>query len=44
MAEAAGFDASFGRLAAQRFREACAAGFADLDDASLLELLRKTGA
>ena len=41
MAEAAGFDASFGRLAAARFREACAAGFASLDDASLLELLRR---
>jgi L-threonate 2-dehydrogenase len=44
MAEAAGFDASFGRLAAARFREACAAGFAALDDASLLELLRRAGA
>ncbi len=44
MAEEVGFEAAFGRLAAQRFREACAAGFAALDDASLLELLRKTGA
>jgi 3-hydroxyisobutyrate dehydrogenase len=43
MAEAAGFDAAFGRLAARRFREACDAGFAALDDASLLELLRRAG-
>ena len=44
MAEDAGFDPVLGRAAANRFKEACAAGFGALDDASLLELLRKTGA
>jgi 3-hydroxyisobutyrate dehydrogenase len=44
MADAAGFEAALGRIAARRFSEACAAGFADLDDASLLELLRKSEA
>ena len=44
MAEDAGFDPALGRAAANRFQEACAAGFGALDDASLLELLRRTGA
>ncbi len=44
MAEDAGFDPSLGRVAANRFQEACAAGFGARDDASLLDLLRKTGA
>ena len=41
MAAAAGFDAPLGALAAERFRAACDAGFADLDDASLLRLARQ---
>jgi L-threonate 2-dehydrogenase len=44
MAEEAGFDPALGRVAASRFEAACAAGFGALDDASLLDLLRKTGA
>jgi 3-hydroxyisobutyrate dehydrogenase len=44
MAEAEGFEAGLGRVAASRFAAACAAGFADLDDASLLEALRRAGA
>jgi putative dehydrogenase len=44
MAEDAGFDPALGRVAASRFESACAAGFGALDDASLLDLLRKTGA
>jgi 3-hydroxyisobutyrate dehydrogenase len=44
MAEAVGFEAGLGRVAATRFAATCAAGFADLDDASLLEALRRTGA
>jgi putative dehydrogenase len=44
MAAEAGFDAPLGSAAAARFRAACAAGFADLDDASLLRLLRERGA
>jgi 3-hydroxyisobutyrate dehydrogenase len=44
MAGEAGFDASLGHAAAARFATACAAGFAGLDDASLLRLLREGGA
>jgi len=43
MAAEAGFDPPLGRLAAARFKAVCAAGFADLDDASLLEALRAEG-
>ena len=43
MATEAGFEAALGQAAAQRFREACAAGLGALDDGSLLELLRKAG-
>ncbi|MGZ5158399.1 MAG: NAD-binding protein, partial [Caldimonas sp.] len=43
MAGEAGFDAALGRVAAARFAAACAAGLGALDDASLLELLRRTG-
>ncbi len=43
MADEAAFDASLGRAAAARFAAACAAGLGVLDDASLLELLRKSG-
>jgi 3-hydroxyisobutyrate dehydrogenase-like beta-hydroxyacid dehydrogenase len=41
MAAEAGFDAPLGAAARERFRAACAAGFGDLDDASLLRLLRE---
>ena len=41
MAAEAGFDAPLGSAAAARFRAACEAGFGDLDDASLLKLLRQ---
>ena len=44
MANEAAFDASLGRAAAARFAAACAAGFGALDDASLLALLRRSGA
>jgi len=40
-AQAAGFDAAFGRLAHAAFARAVAAGQADLDDAVLLEQFRK---
>ncbi len=43
MAGAVGFEATLGRLAAKRFRDACAAGYGALDDASLLKLLRSAG-
>ena len=39
-AQAAGFDAAFGRLAHAAFARAVAAGRADLDDAVLLEQFR----
>jgi 3-hydroxyisobutyrate dehydrogenase-like beta-hydroxyacid dehydrogenase len=42
MAAEAGFDAPLGAAARERFRAACAAGFGDLDDASLLRLLRES--
>jgi 3-hydroxyisobutyrate dehydrogenase len=42
MAAGAGFDAPLGSAAAARFRAACEAGFGDLDDASLLQLLRES--
>jgi 3-hydroxyisobutyrate dehydrogenase-like beta-hydroxyacid dehydrogenase len=42
MAAKAGFDAPLGAAARERFRAACAAGFGDLDDASLLRLLRES--
>jgi 3-hydroxyisobutyrate dehydrogenase len=41
MARAAGVDAPLGAAAAATFARACAAGFATLDDASLLQLLRQ---
>ena len=41
MAAQAGFEATVGARAAALFARACAAGFADLDDASLFELLRR---
>ena len=41
MAAQAGFDAPLGREAAAAFARACAAGFADADDASLFELRRR---
>jgi len=41
MAAQAGFEASVGTHAAALFARACAAGFGDLDDASLFELLRR---
>ena len=44
MADEAAFDASLGRAAAACFAAACGAGFGALDDASLLALLRKSGA
>jgi 3-hydroxyisobutyrate dehydrogenase len=43
MAAEAGFEAPLGQAAAERFRAACAAGYAALDDASLLQLLRDSG-
>ena len=43
MAAEAGFEASLGPAAAERFRAACAAGFGALDDASLLQWLRDAG-
>jgi 3-hydroxyisobutyrate dehydrogenase len=44
MADEAAFDASVGRAAAACFAAACDAGFGTLDDASLLALLRRSGA
>ena len=44
MAVHAGFEARLGQAAARCFREACESGFGALDDASLLEMLRKAGA
>jgi putative dehydrogenase len=40
MAAAHGFRASLGAVAGAAFARACAAGYADLDDASLLEACR----
>ena len=42
MAEGAGFDAPLGRQAAAAFQRACREGLGALDDASLLELMRRT--
>jgi putative dehydrogenase len=44
MADEAAFDAALGRAAGARFAAACVAGFGTLDDASLLALLRRSGA